>query len=172
MPTYAPIVDDVAGAEVPQANTQTALVGTAAPLPAPVAADPSRTVAIATPDTPPPASPAGVGQPRGQHIRDAYKTAEAFLRYLGGVEDHASLPPPIWNSPVVLSSAEQFRRELRSSGLPAFSGERLRLGSDFAVLTSDFAVAGNSAERGLVTVDLVWREERWLVTGFSMERTP
>jgi len=41
------------------------------------------------------------------------------------------------------------------------------------VLTSGYAVQGkdDGAGTGSLTADLVWRDDRWLVVGLSIERT-
>lgn len=37
-------------------------------------------------------------------------------------------------------------------------------------MTSAYVVRGEAGGTGRLTADLVWREDRWLVTGLSMER--
>lgn len=105
--------------------------------------------------------------PSYTHIRQAWVTGEQLLHYMTTPDGPSS---PIWNSPAIQSSADGLRQELLGAGQARFSAAKWRIGNHSAVLTSNYAMPGETAETGRLTADLVWRESRWLVTGLSMER--
>ena len=76
--------------------------------------------------------------------------------------------PPIWNSPSTQSGAAQLRDDLHGDGNLQISKVNWRVGETVAALQADIQYSGGI--RGRLSADLVWRDQRWLVTGLSMER--
>lgn len=114
-----------------------------------------------------PGSSAWTVVPQASRRKSAQRTGEQFIAYMQG---ESVVPPPIWNSPMIMASAEQLRGELTSEGETAFAKGAWRFGHETAVLTSTVTFSELVDTAGVVTVDMIWREERWLVTGFSLER--
>ena len=106
--------------------------------------------------------------PDAARIRQAWATGDQLLRYMAAV---GRPPPAIWNSPVIQSSANRMRQDLHDTGRVRLSAGQWQIGNENAVLTSAYAVQGENASAGRMTADMVWREDRWLVIGLSMERT-
>lgn len=106
--------------------------------------------------------------PDAARIRQAWATGDQLLRYMAAV---GRPPPAIWNSPVIQSSADRMRQDLHEAGRVRLSAGQWQIGNENAVLTSAYAVQGENASAGRMTADMVWREDRWLVIGLSMERT-
>lgn len=119
--------------------------------------------------SPKPASPADPAPPSFTRIQSARHVGAQFLRYMGAVNRPT---PPIWNSPLIQVSAERMRNDLHGTGRARLSGEQWRIGNETAVLTSGFATAGEAGGQGRLSADLVWRDDRWLVTGLSVDRDP
>ena len=161
----------------------------ASPVPAytaPASVAPQRAVAHGPPASPgevaPPArlaqpvsqSQASIAQdsnaqavPRYARIQQAWAAGDQLLRYMGA---ESSPPPQIWNSPAIQSSASRLREDLHGGGGVRLSDSQWRIGNESAVLTSGYVVRGHDAGNGRLTADLVWREDRWLVIGLSIER--
>jgi len=106
--------------------------------------------------------------PDAARVRQAWATGDQLLRYMAAV---GRPPPAIWNSPVIQSSANRMRQDLHDTGRVRLSAGQWQIGNENAVLTSAYAVQGENASAGRMTADMVWREDRWLVIGLSMERT-
>lgn len=105
--------------------------------------------------------------PSPARIQQAWAAGDQLLRYLAVVGRPS---PPIWSSPAIQSSADQLRRDMHGSQRVNPSGRQWQIGNRSAVLTSAYVVRGEAGGTGRLTADLVWREDRWLVTGLSMER--
>ena len=90
---------------------------------------------------------------------------------LGFVQGRARSPPPIWSSPGIQSSADRLRLELQQIEGVRLAAPQWTIGSDIAVLRVDFAGSASAHAGGLLTADLSWREERWLVVGLSIEHS-
>jgi hypothetical protein len=126
---------------------------------------------VATTSVQPDAPPAiATDEPTIARIQQARHVGATLLQYMATVK-RAS--PPIWNSPAIMSSADGLRQQLHQLGRARIGTPQWRIGSAKAVLTSTYQVDGvEGAEgRGRVTADMVWREDRWLVVGLSVERT-
>ena len=108
--------------------------------------------------------------PSYARIRQAWAAGDQLLRFMGGI---GQPPPPIWSSPGIQSSADLLRQDMHGAGRVRLSGPQWQIGEKSAVLTSDYAVQGkdHGAGTGNLTADLVWRDDRWLVVGLSIERT-
>ena len=116
----------------------------------------------------PVAQPAARAQalPSYSRIQQAWAAGDQLLRFMGGV---GRPPPPIWNSPGIQSSADALRQDMHGGGRVRLSGPQWQIGEKSAVLTSGYLVQGKEADSGRLTADLVWREDRWLVVGLSIE---
>jgi hypothetical protein len=108
--------------------------------------------------------------PSYARIRQAWAAGDQLLRFMGGI---GQPPPPIWSSPGIQSSADLLRQDMHGAGRVRLSGPQWQIGEKSAVLTSGYAVQGkdDGAGTGSLTADLVWRDDRWLVVGLSIERT-
>jgi hypothetical protein len=108
--------------------------------------------------------------PSYARIRQAWAAGDQLLRFMGGI---GQPPPPIWSSPGIQSSADLLRQDMHGAGRVRLSGPEWQIGEKTAVLTSGYAVQGkdDGAGTGNLTADLVWRDDRWLVVGLSIERT-
>lgn len=102
-------------------------------------------------------------------IQAARKTGEQLLRFM---QSPSRAPPPIWNSPGIQSSAELLRQDLHSAGRVRLSGPQWQIGSESAVLTSEYIPSGAPDGSGTFKANLRWRDGYWLVTGLSLEHTP
>lgn len=101
-------------------------------------------------------------------IQQAWTAGDQLLHFMAAV---GRPPPLIWNSPAIQSSADRLRQDLHDGGSVKLSGPQWRIGNESAVLTSGYIVQGNASGSGRFTADLIWRENHWLVTGLSIERT-
>ena len=108
------------------------------------------------------------GLPSPERIRKAWQAGEQLL---GFVQGSAHSPPPIWSSPGIQSSADRLRLELQQIEGVRLAAPQWTIGSDIAVLRVDFAGSASAHAGGLLTADLSWREERWLVVGLSIEHS-
>ena len=174
----APVAVAVA-APVPKAPVPVA-VALAAPVPkapVPAVARSAATPAVARSAPAPQAEyiPPAVAKPAARaeplpsyaRIQQAWSAGDQLLRFMAAV---GRPPPPIWNSPGIQSSADALRQDLHGGGRVRLSGPQWQIGERSAVLTSSYAVQGNKADAGRLTADLVWRGDRWLVVGLSIER--
>ena len=105
--------------------------------------------------------------PSYQRIQQAWAAGDQLLRFMAAM---GRPPPPIWSSPAIQSSADRLRQDMHGNGRVRLSGTQWQIGGQSAVLTSGYSVQGNTAGVGRLTADLVWREDRWLVVGLSIER--
>lgn len=103
--------------------------------------------------------------PSYARIQQAWRAGDQLLRFMEGV---GRPPPPIWSSPAIQSSADRLREDMHGAGRARLSGAQWQIGAQNAVLTSAYVVQGSGA--GRLTADLVWREDRWMVVGLSIER--
>ncbi|MEO6154483.1 MAG: DnaJ domain-containing protein [Thermomonas sp.] len=131
---------------------------------------PPRTNALPSPDQaqPRPLPPASSESTPGfVRIQLARHTGDQFLRYMSKVNRP---PPPIWNSPAILLSADNLRHELHEEGRAQLGAAQWRIGNETAVMTYGYTMQRQDAGNGLLTADLLWRNGQWLVIGLSMER--
>lgn len=94
---------------------------------------------------------------------------DSLLKYLAA---RKRVPPPIWNSPGIMSRASGLRDDLHASGRPRIGVPQWRIQNVSAALTSRFEVAGieGPGSQGIVTARMTWRENRWLVSELGVER--
>ena len=76
--------------------------------------------------------------------------------------------PPIWNSLVTQRGATQLRNDLLVKGARRGASPTWRVGEDEAAMHAD--IRYQDGQSGRLTAELVWREQRWLVNGLSIER--
>jgi hypothetical protein len=148
------------------------------PAPKRTAATPPEPVAAAAPvaAAPGPPEPANTTQaapavaaPDFARIARARQVGDVLLGYF---RKPRLGPPPIWNSPAIMSSASGMREELHARGQARLDAPRWRIGATSATMTTAYRGKGNeAATAGVLTVDMVWRENRWLVTGLSVENS-
>lgn len=103
--------------------------------------------------------------PSYARIQQAWAAGDQLLHFM---EDAGRPPPPIWNSPGIQSSADRLRQDMHGGGRVRLSGTQWQIGAQSAVLRAGYVVQGSGT--GHLTADLVWREDRWLVVGLSIER--
>lgn len=94
------------------------------------------------------------------HVRAAQHAGRQLLAFLATQEGG---PPPIWDSMAAQQRALGIRDALHASGEPPSGDPQWQVGRDQAAVEASF---GN---RTRVRAQLVWREERWLVSSVSME---
>lgn len=92
----------------------------------------------------------------------AQRTCDELLAYLSG---RRKLPPPIWDHLGAQAQANRLRDE--------FGERRLRVGESNWQLDDDAAamlaeVTSSTGNAHQLRVDLVWREQRWLVSGIAL----
>jgi hypothetical protein len=136
-----------------------ALVAQPAPEPKPpVAAAP---VAVATAAAPAaaPNSPTQVAQ--------AQQTGQRLLAYVSG---RGGGMPPIWANLSAQKQASAARGALQGSGRVAVGSPDWQVGGSTAAMQASLTPRDGSARR--LRVDMVWREQRWLVTGLALEQMP
>lgn len=148
----APIVAVAKPAPKPPARPEPA----AATLP-----EPKPAVAAATVATPPEPtnSPAQMAQ--------AQQTGQRLLAFVTG---RGSGTPPIWANLGAQKQASRAREALQGNGRIAVGTRDWRLGGANAGMQATLTPADGKAQH--LRVDLVWREQRWLVTGLALEQAP
>jgi hypothetical protein len=122
-------------------------------------------VAAVTPASAPsaPSAPA----PDFARITQARQVGSQLLQYFRKIRQP---PPPIWNSPAIMSSAGGMRTALYDQGQATLYEPQWRINATSATMTTAFHAGDTAASmRGVLAVDMVWREDHWLVTGVSME---
>lgn len=170
----SPGIERVASA--PRRSVTLAVPVPASPAPPPVPAQP-----IPTPTTPTPPTPTLASAPEYTPPGDPLlymQQAEASLRKaIAYLADPAGVPPPLWNDPRAAEGGADQHAGLRAR-LPAeratrieLSGSHWVLGEDRASFGADYtALAGRSgAEQGRLSLELVRREELWLVADLRLE---
>lgn len=102
-------------------------------------------------------------------IQQARQVGDSLLRFLAA---RGRVPPPIWNSPGIMSRASGLRDDLHTAGRLRLGVPQWRIQNVSAALTSSFDVAGieGPGSQGIVTARMTWRENRWLVSELGVER--
>lgn len=106
---------------------------------------------------------AGPGPASPERVQQAQRTGRELLAFLAA--PGASLPP-IWDSLAAQQRAVRLRDSLHASGQTRAGDPQWRVEPEDAALQ---AVFGDHAQ---VRAQLVWREQRWLVSGVALERAP
>lgn len=133
-----------------------------APEPAPVRSHPpAAMVAVAA------AVPADVPMPPAavpvERVMQAQRTGRQLLAFLSA---RSGRVPPIWDSLAAQQRAIRLRDSLHASGDTRGGDPQWRVDREDAALRAPF---GDDAQ---VRAQLVWREQRWLVSGVALEQQP
>ena len=141
----------------------------AAPLPAEASTRPTPVAAVvATPAVPAPqpiAPEAAVPSARAsvEQVQQAQRTGRELMAFLSS---RGARVPPIWDSMAAQQRALGLRERLHASGELRPGEPHWRVGSKDAALQALFGEDSN------VRAQLVWREQRWLVSGVALEDAP
>jgi len=100
-----------------------------------------------------------------QRAQQAQRVGDRLIAFMVAT-DAAS--PPIWSSTVAQSGAAELRDDLHGRGDLKIADVHWRVGEKVAALQANLRYANGN--KGRLSADLVWREQRWLVTGLSVER--
>ena len=98
-------------------------------------------------------------------VQDAQDVGGQLIRFMTTA---GSATPPIWASLTAERGATQLRADLVGQGEPRMEPPHWRVGEKVAAMHAALQYADGNA--GRLTADLVWRDQRWLVTGLSVER--
>jgi len=133
-----------------------------------VAPAPAAVAAVATPAatvSPAPAPPAAASSP--EQVAQAQQTGQRLLAYVSG---RGGGMPPIWANLSSQTQASRAREALQGNGRVDVGAPNWRVGGSSATMQASLSPGSGEARR--LRVDLVWREQRWLVTGLSLEQAP
>ena len=159
----APALREIAmPAPLPQSVASAAALSAtgSAPAPAPVRVEtPSTSASI----PPPQAAGAGPAVASAERVQQAQRTGRLLLAFLSARGDTL---PPIWDSLAAQQRALNLRNTLQASGDTRAATPQWRIEPEDAALQATF---GDSAQ---VRAQLVWRDQRWLVSGVALERAP
>lgn len=136
---------------------------------APVEA-PARVASAAAPVSaeaaPAPQVPAAATAPAtasAERVQQAQRTGRELMAFLSS---RGARVPPIWDSMAAQQRALGLRERLHASGELRPGEPHWRVGSEDAALQALFGEDSN------VRAQLVWREQRWLVSGVALEDAP
>lgn len=109
-----------------------------------------------------------------------YEEAEhTFAQLTAWMGSSEGLPPPIWNDTGTEAAAASARAALQQRGSArrpaklAIDAPQWTLGSERAAVAGSYRVGSRRAgEQGRLQVELIRREERWLVTAVHVEPVP
>lgn len=132
----------------------------------PVAMEPARIATLDRLPAPQPQPQPAAPQPASvQRVQQAQQVGGRLIAFMAAPHGAS---PPIWSSPIAQSGAVQLRDVLHGDGNLQISDVHWRVGETVAALQADLRYADGNT--GRLSADLVWREQRWLVTGLSVER--
>lgn len=117
------------------------------------------------PPAQPPAQPPADQVVPAERVDQAQQTGAKLLAYLSGKEKRL---PAIWDNLGVQQVVMQLREDLRARGQVRLMQPRWRVARSDAEMRAELHDAEGHA--GRLTARLVWREQRWLVRGMTMER--
>ena len=100
-------------------------------------------------------------------IQQVRQVGSKLLQYLGS---ESSTPPPIWSNASTITLADGLRHDMHRAGAARLGSPRWRIGKTSASFESDYSVAG--VNRGTLSVAIVWRENRWLVSSIALDTQP
>jgi len=143
----------------PKPPIKPAPVATPPPEPKPPAAAAPVVVATAATPAAAPNSPAQVAQ--------AQQTGQRLLAFVSG---RGGGMPPIWANLSAQNQASGARQAMQGGGRVAVGTPDWHVGGSTAAMQASLTPAGGQARR--LRVDLVWRDQRWLVSGLSLEQAP
>jgi len=122
-------------------------------------------VAAAPPTTPAPGAVPALNSPA--QVAQAQQTGQRLLAFVAG---RGSGMPPIWANLSAQNQASGAREALKGSGRVAIGTPNWRVRGGTADMQASLTQGDGKARR--LRVDLVWREQRWLVTGLALEQAP
>ena len=137
--------------------------------PATVAPPPEpKAIVAAVPVAPeaPVAAPPRVAQSPVQ-VAQAQQTGQRLLAYVSG---RGGGVPPIWANVASQTQASRARDALQGAGRVDVGTPNWRVGENSAAMQASLTPRDGGARR--LRVDMVWREQRWLVTGLVLEQAP
>jgi len=102
-----------------------------------------------------------------ERIRQVRQVGSRLLQYLSS---ESATPPPIWSSASTINRADGLRHDMHRDGVARLSAPRWRIGKTSASFESDYSVAGRN--RGTLSVAVVWRDNRWLVSSINLDANP
>ena len=141
-----------------------ATLAAAKPVAPPARAEPvAAVVAEVAPKPASPFTPPAPAVASAERVLQAQRTGRELMTFLGS---RSARVPPIWASMGAQQRALGLRDRLHASGELRAGEPHWRVGSEEAALQ---AVFGGDAQ---VTAQLVWREQRWLVSGVAMDDVP
>ena len=76
--------------------------------------------------------------------------------------------PPIWGSLTTQRGASQLRDDILVDGNVKLDSPYWRVGDERASIKAN--IRYKDGRVGRLSADLAWRDQRWLVTGLSVER--
>lgn len=101
-----------------------------------------------------------------QQIVQAQQTGKQLMAF---VTSRSKVMPPIWDNPNVQLQAVQARSALQETGRTPVGEPHWRIGGGAAAMSAEL----NTGDvRRRLKVDLVWREQRWLVSHVNLEKAP
>ncbi len=104
-------------------------------------------------------------------------SAHERLRQMAGfLASPAAVPPPLWNDVATLDSAAEQRVSLHAARVPPAAGldvrhPQWRMSAERAEVDADYRLEGGDGTlaEGRLHMTLVWREDRWMVSGLRLE---
>ena len=102
-----------------------------------------------------------------ERIQQVRQVGSRLLQYLAS---ESATPPPIWSSASTINRADGLRHDMHRDGVARLSAPRWRIGKTSASFESDYSVAGRN--RGTLSVAVVWRDNRWLVSSINLDANP
>ena len=100
-------------------------------------------------------------------MAQAQQTGQRLLAYVSG---RGGGVPPIWANLAAQTQASRARDALQGNGRVAVGTPDWRVGDNSAAMQASLTPRDGAARR--LRVDMVWREQRWLVTGLALEQAP
>ena len=154
--------------KVAAASKPAAMIPSVKPEPMPSAAERAADVEIpALPTTVAASSSSSVEVPgiTIQRTRQAQQVGGQLMTYMA---KSGSAVPPIWGSLSTQRGAAQLRGDLHGNGTVKLDPPYWRVGDNSASMQAK--IRYQDGRIGRLSADFVWREQRWLVNGLSVER--
>lgn len=164
-------VRDVAVAAAPPLQAAVAALALSPPTASdPAVPAPSAPRVASTPTAPaggsidaPPAAMPPVSATSPERVQQAQRTGSQLIAFLSG---HSRAIPPIWDSLTAQQRAVRLRESLQAGGATRAGEPQWRVAGEDASLRTGFG------DRAQVRAQLVWRDQRWLVSGVALEQSP
>lgn len=114
------------------------------------------------------ASPASVAAPAAHspaQVAQAQQTGQRLLAFVAG---RGGGMPPIWANYAAQTQASHAREALQGHGRVVVGQPDWRVGDHSAAMQASLTPGGGDARR--LRVDMVWREQRWLIQSLALEQ--